>query len=139
METCAYTRERKVDRREKKMAKSEMERRTREKKTRYTCLKERRDTHSTVTKHPSFGRAQKRIEGTKPMVEEKKRGGNTGTRFGAQMIAKKEEREEPNETSASVCVYVRIKDFSLSSSVSFFPALSFPKFPTIVCTYRREY
>lgn len=36
-------------------------------------MKERRDTHSTVTKHPSFGREQKRIERTKPMVERKKR------------------------------------------------------------------
>ena len=37
-------------------------RRTREKKARYTCLKERRDTYSTVTKHSSFGRVQKGIE-----------------------------------------------------------------------------
>lgn len=44
------------------------------------------------------------------------------------MIAKKEEREESNETSTSVCVYVRIKDSSLSSSVSFSPPLSFPNF-----------
>lgn len=32
---------------------------TREKKARCTCLKERRDTCSTVTKHPSFGRESK--------------------------------------------------------------------------------
>lgn len=40
-------------------AKEETVWRTREKKARYTCLKERRDTHSTVTKHPSFGRESK--------------------------------------------------------------------------------
>lgn len=75
METRVYTREREREERggREKIAKEREQRCTREKKTRYTCLKERRDTHSTVTKHPSFGRAQKRIEGTKPMVERKKR------------------------------------------------------------------
>lgn len=137
METCAYTRERKVERKREDSkerdgavyAGKEGEVHVLERETRYTL-----DSDEA----PFIRQGAEENRRNEADGREKKRGGNTGTRFGAQMIAKKEEREEPNETSTSVCVYVRIKDFSLSSSVSFFPPLSFRNFQRSP-TYRREY
>lgn len=78
-----------IKRREKRggrkdTAKKEAVWQTREKKARYTCSKERRDTYSTVTKHPSFGRESKERkwgwEGTRGRIWRTKfRGRDDGT------------------------------------------------------------